>query len=139
MTISFSSWATVIGGPAVSVATEIGVTVPATSPTYSVFPSGVMARAAGASPTVIGDRAVLVATVIGVTVREGPPTSSTYRVFPSGVMTMGPGPGPAPLIGAPARPVATAIGVTSPRAKLDRYRVLLSGVTAIHPSESEIP
>src|ERR1017187_346101 len=113
MTISPGFCATVTGGPAVSVATEIGVTVPSTSATYNVFPSGVMARTAGAGPTVIGDRAVLGATVIGVTVRAGPPMSSTYRVFPFGVIAIDEG-AVATAIGGSALPVATEIGVTQP-------------------------
>jgi hypothetical protein len=62
---------TLIGGPALPVMMEIGVTVP--SPlltTYAVLLSGVIATAQGMFPTGIGLPAVLVAVKMGVTVPD---------------------------------------------------------------------
>ena len=63
-----SSAQTLIGVPAVLVAVEIGVTVPFTLATKTVFPSGVIAMPKPVFGVLIGLPAVFVATEIGVTV-----------------------------------------------------------------------
>src|SRR5579875_1624145 len=119
MAIDEGARRTSIGGPAVPVATEIGVTQPLPRlklalATYRVLPSGVTAMATGSGMTLIGRPAVPVTVETGRT--QSDMSSATYRVRPSGVLMIeldSP-----TSIGRPTAPVRTEIGVTAPPAGL---------------------
>src|SRR5580700_2921398 len=126
-----------MGLPAVLVTVLMGMTVPCPlrswPATYTVAPSGAIARAQLPLPTGTGLPVLPLAALIGVTVPLE--QLATYRVLPSGVMTMASGSTPT-VIGLPATPVAVLIGTTVPSMTplllslaLTAYRVLPSGAT----------
>src|SRR5580704_3831382 len=104
-----------MGFPAVLVTVLMGVTVPCSllswPATYTVAPSGAIARMQLPLPTGTGLPALPVAVLTGVTVPLE--QLATYRVLPSGVMTIAQGSSPT-VIGLPGTPVAVLIGTTVP-------------------------